>query len=169
MSTQAWIGMGGVAFGGGLLLAAIWRGFSLSKVSLFGTLELNFPNPIHVEPHRRAGILALLLLVSGASALGIGSYWSWFPNQTVTIAATPSLHDSGQTRSAYSSRNVNVTFRNKTTEPVELYWIDFDGAAERRASIFPAGFANVDTYAGHLWVVRTKGGADLLKYVVKDP
>jgi len=170
MPAQAWIGIGTVAFAGGLLLVAIWRGFSISKISLFGMLEFNLPNPIVVRPHRLAAIPAVLLLVAGVGALGIGSYRKVIPpSQTVTIAATPNSHDDGQTASVASFRNVNVTFLNKTNERVNLYWIDFYGAAQPPTVIFPGGSTNVDTFTGHLWVAKTQRGVELLRYVVKSP
>ena len=65
------------------------------------------------------------------------------------------------------STKANVTFLNRTDQAVELYWIGLDGAPQRWSSISPNSFANVDTYVGHLWSVKTPGGVELLRYVVK--
>jgi len=168
MSSQAWIGIGGAAFGIGLLLLAIWRGFTISRISLFGTLELNLPSPIGVSPQRRTLLPALVMLIVGTAAIGIGFYYNLFPvQQSVAITATRSVQDNGQTTSQTSFKAVNVTFVNKTAQPVKLYWIDFDGGEVYNSSIAPSSSANVDTYAGHLWVVKTDSGVELLRYVAR--
>lgn len=169
MSTQAWIGIGTAAFAGGIFLLAIWRGFKVSRVSLFGTLELELPKPIEVQRQGGAAIPALVLLVVGVLAIGFGSYRNWFPpKQLVTITKTPKLNYSTPNESPSSFGSTGVTFLNKTSEPLELYWIDFSGKAQHWTSIPPGSFADVATYVGHIWVARTPTGIELLRYVAEE-
>jgi von Hippel-Lindau disease tumor suppressor protein len=169
MSIQAWMGIGSIASVGGLILLAIWRGFSVTKFSFFGMLELLLPGPLVVRPQRFAVVPAIVLLVIGLTALSIGSYRTWFPPiQIVAITTTPQLNGGGQNASPPSAKAANVTFVNKTTEQVELYWINYKGLAEDWGPISPGISANVDTYVGHLWSVKTRRGVELLRYVVRQ-
>lgn len=91
------------------------------------------------------------------------------PQQTVAITESPNLQDGGQTTSLASFTNTKVTFLNLTSNPVQLYWVDFSGAAQLYTSITPGASAYMETYAGHLWVAKTQRGVELLRYVVKGP
>jgi len=93
----------------------------------------------------------------------------------VTITSSPSSNAGEQTASRTSFKKAIIGFLNQTNEPVELYWVDFDGHEVHYASIPPHDSTSPstptnpqDTFVGHLWVVRAKNGHALTKYVVKE-
>jgi hypothetical protein len=174
--TQAWIGIGGVACAAGIIGLASSRGFKISKLSLFGTLEVELPQPIIVQPKRLLAYPAMLLLAIGVTALGIGFYQTWFPpvptasatpTVEVPITPTPNLGGSGVTRSPFSLEQMGLTFLNKTTGAVELFWIDANGVAEPYGLISAGGSRTVVTFVGHLWSVKSSTGVELLRYIAR--
>ena len=170
MSTQAWIAVGSVVFACGLLLLAIWRGFTVPKIGILGVVELQLPHPLEMKPRRFALLPASALIIAGVVTLSIGFFQNVFPSppQTVSISETPSSNNHGQLASNVTSKNEEVTFQNKTHQAVSLYWVDFDGKPQTYTTIAPEESADVSTYAGHLWIAKSAAGAILLRYVVRD-
>ena len=47
-----------------------------------------------------------------------------------------------------------VTFENKTSAPVSIYWIKTDGGEQFYAQIVAGGRLPQETFVGHAWLVK---------------
>lgn len=50
-----------------------------------------------------------------------------------------------------------VVIDNRSADPVELDWVDFEGRLTRYSSIEPGTSLTQSTYVGHLWMVSRNG------------
>jgi hypothetical protein len=56
-------------------------------------------------------------------------------------------------KSPASDAAVNVTFRNAAADSKRLYWLDFQGRRKFFAVVQPGTTQDMQTFAGHIWVV----------------
>jgi hypothetical protein len=73
----------------------------------------------------------------------------------------------GQRASQSTFDGINIQFANQTSEPVVLYWIDFNGNATQMGQMGPGQLLAFSSFSGHLWVAKTAAGKELLRYAVK--
>ncbi|WP_377472253.1 VHL beta domain-containing protein [Micromonospora siamensis] len=67
----------------------------------------------------------------------------------------PSLRSSGGGPETF------VDFVNARSQPVVVYWLDYDGRRQPYASLQPGESHRQQTYVGHPWVVTDAGGVGL--------
>ena len=79
-----------------------------------------------------------------------------------TLEPTNALRNSGANGPATS-----VTFRNRTGQPVQLVWLQSNGLGNSYASIPDQHEVTQQTYANHVWLVKTKEGESLGVYQAK--
>lgn len=60
--------------------------------------------------------------------------------------------------SVRTGEETSITFMNRTTEDIEIYWIDSERQRRHYASVPPRGEHRQHTYAGHVWLVTEKTG-----------
>jgi hypothetical protein len=92
------------------------------------------------------------------------------PGTTRTIRITGALtNDAPETQaiSQPSFNSVNIQFVNQSSEPVVLYWIDFNGKAEKKGQMEPGQILTFSGFSGHLWIAKTTAGKELLRYTVR--
>jgi hypothetical protein len=70
-------------------------------------------------------------------------------------------------RSKASETTVSLNVTNATGEPVELFWLDFDGKEKGYGAIPPGANQDVATYVSHIWRFR-QNGTLLAEYTVPD-
>ncbi len=66
--------------------------------------------------------------------------------------------------SGAAGRNTTITFVNETHGPVHLFWINGDGKEVPYGEVAPGQSHIQNTYAGHLWLVKSANGAGIVKY-----
>jgi VHL beta domain len=83
--------------------------------------------------------------------------------QAQTVASPPSVAQArsaggkncpapGRYRSQNSNQPVNVVFFNGGNVPLEIYWIDFNGALKKYHTLRPNSHVNQKTFATHPWI-----------------
>jgi dipeptidyl aminopeptidase/acylaminoacyl peptidase len=60
--------------------------------------------------------------------------------------------------SVRTGEETSITFMNRTTEDIEIYWIDSETQRRHYAFVRPGGEHRQHTYAGHVWLVTEKAG-----------
>lgn len=60
--------------------------------------------------------------------------------------------------SVRTGEETSITFMNRTTEDIEIYWIDSERQRRHYASVRPGGEHRQHTYAGHVWLVTEQAG-----------
>lgn len=83
--------------------------------------------------------------------------------------ADVSCTEAGRIRSLEAERNGEIIFRNDGGRPVDVNWIDYDGAAQYFATLQPGQVLNQPTYVSHAWLVRESNGPCLGIYVSRTP
>ncbi|MEM8950008.1 MAG: alpha/beta hydrolase [Pseudomonadota bacterium] len=68
-------------------------------------------------------------------------------------------------RSERNANEVNVVFRNQTSEAVAVYWIDFEGQRKPYGVIDPAQEKRQHTYQGHRWELQSVSGELLGRFI----
>lgn len=71
-------------------------------------------------------------------------------------------------RSVSAATSIEVTFANRSSQRVVVWWIDYDGRRVRYASLGPGDSYVQPTFATHPWVVTT-GEGTCLRFAVADP
>jgi dipeptidyl-peptidase-4 len=71
----------------------------------------------------------------------------------------PSIQAGGET---------SITFINRTSDAVEVYWVDFDGQRRYYATILAGEQHQQHTFAGHVWLVTDKDGKVLAVFVATE-
>lgn len=61
-------------------------------------------------------------------------------------------------RSGRNDHKVNVTFSNRTSETLSIYWIDFRGQRNSYGDLAPGRERKQSTFEGHLWELETESG-----------
>ena len=74
----------------------------------------------------------------------------------------------GVRRSRDGGGEAELTFVNRTAEPVTLYWVDTTGGRKQYAVIAVGQRYVEPTYAGHVWVVTDPRGVDFGTYLTPD-
>ena len=54
-----------------------------------------------------------------------------------------------------------ISFVNQTAGPIQILWLDFDGAPKLYGEIKPGDTYTSSSYAGHVWLVKQKEGDEL--------
>jgi dipeptidyl-peptidase-4 len=70
-------------------------------------------------------------------------------------------------RSRDNGAETEVTFQNRTSAPVRLFWVDADGERKEYATVPAGGEHRQHTFAGHAWLVTTADGAPLAGFVAE--
>ncbi|HEV7402367.1 MAG TPA: prolyl oligopeptidase family serine peptidase [Chthoniobacteraceae bacterium] len=86
-----------------------------------------------------------------AAALGL-------PVKRLTTSADTTT---GIRASSRTGEETSVRFSNAGAEAVELFWIDPQAQRKSYGKLEPAATREVHTFAGHVWLVATAGGAAL--------
>lgn len=76
-----------------------------------------------------------------------------------------SLYSESSLRSLASEVPTKLKFVNKTSEAVDIFWLDFEGRRQRYGSIEPGEIFVQPTYATHPWVLADKKGSALAIFV----
>lgn len=72
-------------------------------------------------------------------------------------------------RSSDTRAPVTITFVNHRATPIDLVWLDFDGAESSYGRADPGNERRFDTYVGHVWSLRdATSGAELLRWAARD-
>jgi hypothetical protein len=78
----------------------------------------------------------------------------------------PALPAAGPpSRSPTSLEETRILFRNETRGTVELFWVDHDGGRRSYGVVGAGKTAERSTLVGHVWVVVTAAGRDLVRFV----
>lgn len=72
----------------------------------------------------------------------------------------------GQIRSKSNQPTTQVLFINRTDQPVERFWLDFEGKRKSYGTVAPGTMASGDTFVTHTWLMEGPGGKFLGIYVL---
>jgi len=79
---------------------------------------------------------------------------------TTSTTSTPLVVDPVASRCAEESGLVSsgstpttITFVNKTTQPLRVYWVNTTGARQAYGEVAPGATVNQGTFVGHVWVL----------------
>ena len=97
----------------------------------------------HLDPNSYHGGCPVLRGEKWAS-----NVWVWNRKRPVFDGGTKKLVD---------SNNLKMVFLNTKTFVVEVYWQSYDGPLKYFDLIHPGQSYSVDTYTGHVWVIKKKG------------
>ncbi|MCX7009265.1 MAG: DPP IV N-terminal domain-containing protein, partial [Kiritimatiellaeota bacterium] len=85
-------------------------------------------------------------------------------NATVAAGAT-NLHAlavaDAPRASTHTGGETTLHFINRTTGPVELFWLDFGGKRKSYGKIAAGKTRDMSTYAGHVWLIANEAGKAL--------
>ena len=97
--------------------------------------------------------------------------WEWI-SQTKELIETKetftqspgseSRADQNLPRQTRNSEETSISFENKSTDSVEIFWISQDGVRTSYGKIIAGAIKDQYTFGGHQWVVVNKTGEDLL-------
>jgi len=68
-------------------------------------------------------------------------------------------------RSDRTANEVNVLFRNQTSEVLKVYWIDFEGQRKFYGDVDPDQQKKQGTFEGHHWELESESGKILGRFV----
>ena len=68
-------------------------------------------------------------------------------------------------RSDPNANDVNVMFRNQTSEMLTVYWIDFEGRRKFYGDVGPGQEKKQSTFKGHHWELESESGRILGRFV----
>jgi hypothetical protein len=68
-------------------------------------------------------------------------------------------------RSDRNANEVDVTFRNQTSEALALYWIDFEGQRKSYGEVDPGRAKKLYTFEGHRWELESGSGQLLGRFI----
>ena len=69
------------------------------------------------------------------------------------VAEEPQCGQEGSLRSV-DGKVQTLEIRNKLANAVSLYWVSYEGALQKMASIEPNETLKQDTFKGHYWVIK---------------
>ncbi len=84
------------------------------------------------------------------------------------IFKTPHRTDFLPARSTPSAQLVKVTFVNRLSDAIQGYWLDMEGREVYYFSVKTNEQMVMDTYAGHVWRLKSAASQKLLKTIVVD-
>lgn len=64
-----------------------------------------------------------------------------------------------------SDDQVSIRFDNRLSEPLEYFWVMSDGALRSYGMVAAKTTIGLSTYAGHAWVLKSKGGESVAAFV----
>lgn len=92
-------------------------------------------------------------------------------NATVAAGAT-NLHAlavaDAPRASTHTGAETTLHFVNRTTGPVELFWLAFDGKRHSYGKIAAGKERDMNTYAGHVWLIANDAGKALAVFEAGD-
>ncbi len=103
--------------------------------------------------------------------------WEWISqteelNETKeTLTPTPgseSRADLNLSRQTHNGEETSISFENKSTDFVEMFWISQDGVRTSYGKINAGTTKEQHTFGGHQWVIVNKVGEDLLVMKATD-
>jgi hypothetical protein len=96
-------------------------------------------------------------------------YSGRIPVKLTKLIVLPSepIEREAQLRSVESNQKTEITFRNRTAEPVELYWLDYQGKRHSYGIIQSGGSEVHNTFVTHVWLLASKNGRVLGLYVAR--
>lgn len=97
------------------------------------------------------------IYASGRSVIWNGTVDTRLENQLVD--------DWSGLRSGRSASQVNVTFRNQTSEALSVYWIDFEGQRKSYGAVDPGQEKKQSTFEGHRWELESESGQLLGRFI----
>lgn len=80
-----------------------------------------------------------------------------------------SCRELGRVRSFEGVRPGQIIFRNTSSQPVEVNWIDYSGGERPYARLLPGQVLEQQTYVSHAWMVRNANGQCHGIYVTRSP
>jgi hypothetical protein len=63
----------------------------------------------------------------------------------------------GQIRSRNDQPATQVLVINKTSKPIQMYWLDFEGKRRNYGTVVPGGVSSQGTYVTHAWLIESGG------------
>jgi dipeptidyl aminopeptidase/acylaminoacyl peptidase len=76
--------------------------------------------------------------------------------------------DNAPRASHRTGAETSITFRNRTTELVELFWLDEEGERRSYGRLDPEERRDQHTFAGHVWLVVGNAGEPLVVFVAEE-
>jgi dipeptidyl-peptidase-4 len=141
-----------------------------------------------VAPQIGAGVTPTKLPVTelefsadGASVKLVGDVRSWVLNLKSGKLETPgpdgAASGAGPARlraemrprpSTRTGPETQISFENKMSEPVEVFWLDDAGERQSYGMVDPGGRKEQHTFSGHVWLVANQKGETLSVYEATD-
>jgi dipeptidyl-peptidase-4 len=86
--------------------------------------------------------------------------------ERIAIEHVPALHlpIARGRRSRNLGGETHIIFFNRSSAPVQTFWLDHDGAAHSYATIAPGARHRQHTFHGHLWSVRREDSEEIGRY-----
>ena len=131
---------------------------------------------IGIDP-TRLPINELRFSEDGAKVTLIGSEKTWEWNgataelHEVSVEKTAPRELTAEARTRPSNRTgpeTQITFDNRLTEAVELFWIDPDGARQSYGTLPAKSRRDQNTFGGHVWLAVNGGGENLAVFEALD-
>lgn len=67
--------------------------------------------------------------------------------------------DEDQLRSVHSRTPTTITFENRGRSAIRIYWLDYDGRRQHRATVQPGATRSQKTYVTHPWIITRSNNA----------
>lgn len=77
------------------------------------------------------------------------------PTALYAISTCEILNDIKSTK---GDSPIQVTFKNSRADVIQMYWINYQGVEEKKATISAGDSWTVNTFLTHPWVVRKSNG-----------
>ena len=96
----------------------------------------------------------------GASRDGDAAVECWAPSRTeirpcIELPAPQACQTEANYPSTESREHAAATFINRSKDPLDLYWIDFDGHRKFYHTVPAASRYTQQTFAGHTWMLAS--------------
>lgn len=101
-----------------------------------------------------------ILITASIVALGLSSAPASLLAQSIECGSEPSLR-------SYNGQPTTLSFRNATSDTVQIHWINYQGGRQPYQKVGPGQSYHVQTYATHPWVIADEAGRCIQAYITQ--
>ena len=113
------------------------------------------------------------ILVAGGIAAFFRSLITRLPPMDVFLShyrgnAEIRTADGEQLRSKHSHTQTEIEFENRLAEPVDIYWINYEGGREKYYTLRPGETRRQQTFVTHPWIIETVSDGTEVHRIIVD-
>lgn len=138
------------------------------------SISLSRPLSLGTETDRWRRLAIVLPVIATILSAVISGSATYLASRTSNEHSTTEDTTSTSAPDTTAPHDVVVTFVNKTTDRVDIYWDSgssgrSNGQLTKTATMESGASWRTNTYTGHRWIARSSNGRELLSYTVNGP